>query len=202
MYNGAYGNCTAGLYRKKLSETLSKQRLQEGVGGQPMPPPAPDVSSISNILRTGVDHYGEQLRGLSSLPDTSPEKLRASLLFHTFKGSKAELASKSPKVVIQDLLSSLSNENIGDNFTLELSKRLQAIADSIPDEAPGIETGAPAGPDAPAAGPADQIEPDPGAGGDAPSSTAEPESSEPEETAQDPEVSPDEFGDLVDKLEQ
>ncbi len=200
MYRGAYGNCTAGFFRKKLSERVASGKLKEGLGEGPPSGGGGGPPDVAAILRTGVDHYGEQLRSISSLPDTSPEKLRASLLFHTFKGAKAELSSKPPKIVIQDLLSSLTNENVGDNFTLEIGKRLQAIADAIPDEAaapppdPAQDLGQ-------AGGPADQVEPAPTPEGAAPD-PSQPPAEEPAETQSDPEVSPDEFGDLVDKLEQ
>lgn len=201
LHRQAHGNCTAGLYRKRLTERLARAKLMEA--------DEEAQKGISAALRTGSDHYGEQLRNLSHLSDTSPEKLRASLLFQVFKGAKAELASKSPKTLIQDLLSTIEHDNIGDNFTLELGKRLQIIADDLPSEVekdPAVEgsiSGDPSEEELPA-GTSDEIATNREGSEGSPEGEQAPnyDQDEPAETEGEPEVSPDDFGDLVDKLNQ
>ena len=202
LHRQAHGNCTAGLYRKRLTERLARGKLMEA--------DEEAQKGIAAALRTGSDHYGEQLRNLSHLSDTSPEKLRASLLFQVFKGAKAELASKSPKTLIQDLLSTIDHDNIGDNFTLELGKRLQIIADDLPSEVEkdsavegSISGGASPEEELPA-GTSDEIALNQEGPEGSPEGEQDPDpyQGEPAETKDEPEVSPDDFGDLVDKLNQ
>lgn len=117
-----FGNSIVGEYHRAAAKLKERRRLTEDT-----------KADLSSILRSAIHHYGEETRRLVSLPQGSPEKLKAQNALAAFSLAKERLNSASEKIVVEEILHSMS-ELDQTEYIAGIHEKLAALLDTIPTE--------------------------------------------------------------------